>query len=74
MASLRWHTIEIDGHDFEALFKGFEEAKVKGQPTVIIAHTVKGKGVSLIEKDRGDKFHGVPLTPEQAEVALKEIG
>lgn len=69
-----WHTIEIDGHDFEALFKAFEEAKAtKGQPTVIIAHTVKGKGVSLIEKDRGNKFHGVPLTPEQAEVALKEI-
>ncbi|MFQ6000583.1 MAG: transketolase [Anaerolineae bacterium] len=69
-----WHTIEIDGHDFEALFKAFEEAKAtNGQPTVIIAHTVKGKGVSLIEKDRGNKFHGVPLTTEQAEVALKEI-
>ena len=68
-----WHTIEIDGHDFEALFKAFEKARVKGQPTVIIAHTVKGKGVSLIEGDTGNKFHGVPLTPEQAEVALKEI-
>ncbi|MBI2845847.1 MAG: transketolase, partial [Chloroflexi bacterium] len=39
----------------------------------IVAHTEKGKGVSLIEQDRGNKFHGVPLTPEQAEVALKEI-
>lgn len=69
-----WQAVEIDGHDFQALFKAFEEAKAtKGQPTVIIAHTVKGKGVSLIEKDRGNKFHGVPLTPEQAEVALKEI-
>lgn len=69
-----WHTIEVDGHDFGALFKAFAEAKAtKGQPIVIIAHTVKGKGVSLIERDTGNKFHGVPLTPEQAEVALKEI-
>ncbi len=70
-----WHVIEIDGHDFTAVSAALEEAKATvGKPTIIIAHTVKGKGVSLIEKDTGNKFHGVPLTPEQAEVALREIG
>lgn len=69
-----WHAQEIDGHKFEAIFDALDEVKrVKGQPQVIIAHTVKGKGVSLIEKDPGNKFHGVPLTKEQAEVALREI-
>ena len=50
----------------------FEEAKaIKGQPTVIIARTVKGKGVSLLENNTN--FHGVPLTGEQMEQALKEL-
>ena len=49
-----WHTIEINGHDVEALHDAFEQAKtVKGQPTIILAHTVKGKGVSFMEGKSG---------------------
>ena len=45
-----WHTIEIDGHDFQAILDACDEAKtIKGMPTMIIAHTIKGKGVSFME-------------------------
>ena len=45
-----WHVIEVDGHDLAQLIEAFGQAKtVKGQPTVVIAHTVKGKGVSFME-------------------------
>jgi len=69
-----WHVIEIDGHDMEALLAAFEEAKsTKGKPTAIIAHTVKGKGVSFMENQVG--WHGVPTTKrEQLDQALAEIG
>ncbi len=67
-----WHVIELDGHDIPALQKAFAEAAaVKGKPTVIIAHTVKGKGVSFMENN--PKFHGVAPTPEEVEIALKEL-
>lgn len=69
-----WGAMEVDGHNFEAIFDALEKVReVRGQPQVIVAHTEKGKGVSLIEKDRTNKFHGVPLTKEQAEVAVREI-
>lgn len=71
--AFRWQTIEVDGHDLQVLLKAFEEAKVvKGRPSVIIAHTVKGKGVSTLEQDY--TWHGKALPPELAEAALKEIG
>ena len=67
-----WHVIEIDGHDIPAIQAAFAEAAgVKGKPSVIIAHTVKGKGVSFMENN--PKFHGVPPTPEEVELALKEL-
>jgi transketolase len=67
-----WHTIEIDGHDFTRLIDAFEQANlIKGQPTVIIAHTVKGKGVSFMENN--PHFHGVAPTAEEMELALKEL-
>ena len=70
--SFGWHVIDINGHDLLQVLKAFEEAKaIKGQPTVIIARTVKGKGVSLLENNTN--FHGVPLTGEQMEQALKEL-
>lgn len=69
-----WHTIEIDGHDLREVFAALDEARsTRGKPQIIIAHTVKGKGVPLIEADRGNKFHGAALTPEQAEAALGQI-
>lgn len=67
-----WHVIEVDGHDIDALLAGFAEAKqVKGRPTMIIAKTVKGKGVSFMEDQAG--WHGNAPSLEQAEQALKEL-
>lgn len=67
-----WHVIELDGHDIPALQKAFAEASAtRGKPTVIIAHTVKGKGVSFMENN--PKYHGVAPTAEEVELALKEL-
>ena len=67
-----WHVIEADGHDLAQLIDAFAQAKlVKGQPTVIIAHTVKGKGVSFMENVAD--FHGKAPTPAEVEKALKEL-
>jgi transketolase len=67
-----WNVISADGHDFEALIDAFEHARnVKQQPTVIIARTVKGKGISFMENNVD--FHGKPPSPAQLEQALKEL-
>ncbi|MGC9495762.1 transketolase [Streptomyces sp. WG7] len=66
-----WHTIEIDGHDVDAIDRAYGEAlSTKGQPTAIIARTLKGKGVKAVEDREGQ--HGKPL-PE-AEEAIAELG
>jgi transketolase len=70
--SFGWHVVDINGHDLQQVLKALDEAKaMKGKPTAIIARTVKGKGVSLLENNTN--FHGVPLKPEQLEEALKEL-
>ena len=70
--SFGWHTVEIDGHDLSQIITTLEKAKgIKGRPTVIIAHTVKGKGVSFMENNL--EFHGQAPTPEEADKALKEL-
>jgi transketolase len=70
--SFGWHVEEADGHDLQSLVKALEAAQqVTGRPAVVIAHTVKGKGVSFVEADY--TFHGRALTPEQAEKAREEI-
>ena len=67
-----WHVIEVDGHDFTQLLDAFEQAKlVKGQPTVIIAHTIKGKGVSFMENN--PDFHGKAPNAAELDMALKEL-
>ena len=67
-----WHVIEVDGHDFAQLLDAFEQAKlITGQPTVIIAHTIKGKGVSFME-DVVEWHHGVP-NDEQYHLAIAEL-
>src|SRR5437016_3786872 len=68
--AFRWHVIEIDGHDPVAVRNAFAEAAAtKGKPTAIVAHTVKGKGVSFMENN--PKFHGVAPTEEELKLALK---
>jgi len=67
-----WHTIEVNGHDLSQLITAFNEAKrVKGKPTVIIAHTIKGKGVSFMENNVD--FHGKAPTLAEMEKALEEL-
>lgn len=70
--SFGWHVEEADGHDLASLIHELKVAQaVKGQPTIIIAHTIKGKGVSFVETDF--TWHGRALSPELAEKARKEI-
>ncbi|KKR80610.1 MAG: Transketolase domain protein [Candidatus Daviesbacteria bacterium GW2011_GWA1_41_61] len=67
-----WHVLEIDGHNFEAIIGSFEEAKaIFEKPTLIIAHTIPGKGVDFMENDF--QWHGKPPDKEEARKALKEL-
>jgi len=67
-----WHVIDIDGHDFDQILAAFLQAeKMKGKPTIIVARTIKGKGVSFMENNV--EFHGKAPTWEEAERALKEL-
>jgi len=68
-----WHTLEVDGHDIGKLLAAFTACRgVKGRPSMIIAHTVKGKGVSIFEGQK--KYHGTAPNPEEYQQALKELG
>lgn len=68
-----YDTLEIDGHNFSAIFEALARARAtKGRPTAIIARTVKGKGVSFMENQ--EAWHGKPPTREEAERALAELG
>jgi transketolase len=70
--SFGWHTIDIDGHDFDQILSAYQGAeRIKGKPTVIVARTTKGKGVSFMENNVA--FHGKAPTWEEAERALKEL-
>ena len=67
-----WRVIEVDGHNFTQLIDAFNQARlIKGQPTVIIAHTIKGKGVSFMENN--PDFHGKAPNAEEVKIALKEL-
>lgn len=67
-----WHVIEINGHDFKEIFDALDEARtVKGKPTMIIAKTVKGKGVSFMENLAS--WHGSAPNAEQTEKALEDL-
>ncbi|HWB86630.1 MAG TPA: transketolase [Bryobacteraceae bacterium] len=70
--SFGWHTIEINGHDIPQIQTALREAEAtKGKPTCIVAHTIKGKGVSFMENN--PKFHGTAPTPAEVELALQEL-
>ncbi len=67
-----WHVIEIDGHNMEAIIDAFEKAKtIFEHPTVIIAHTIAGKGVKEFERDY--RWHGKPPSKEEGAMALSEL-
>jgi transketolase len=68
-----WHIFEIDGHNMEAIVNALDDAeKIKGKPSVILAKTIKGKGVSFFE-DKVE-YHGIAPTKDELELALKELG
>lgn len=67
-----WHAIDIDGHDYGAIISALEEAKsAKGKPTMIVAKTTPGKGVSFAQNNY--KWHGIAPKPEEGEAALREL-
>jgi transketolase len=67
-----WAVLEIDGHDLAQIDKALDEAQtVEGRPTCIVAHTVKGKGVSFMEND--PEWHGKAPKPAEAVAAIREV-
>ena len=71
--SFGWNVVKIDGHDFEQIFDAFDKARAcKGKPTMIIAKTHKGRGVSFMEDEAG--WHGKAPNDEQMKQAVEELG
>lgn len=70
--SFGWHVLEVDGHNIESIIDAASEARaVSNRPTVIIAHTIPGKGVDFMEYNY--KWHGMPPNAEQAKEALEDL-
>jgi transketolase len=70
--SFDWPVLEIDGHDMTQIGKALDQAEARrGAPTLIVAHTVKGKGVSFMENN--PEWHGKSPKPEEAVAAIREI-
>lgn len=70
--SFGWHVLEVDGHNIERIIDAASEARaVSSRPTVIIAHTIPGKGVNFMEYNY--KWHGMPPNAEQAKEALEDL-
>ena len=70
--AFNFHVINVDAHDFDALRAAFAEAKAtKGQPTAIIAHSIKGKGVSFMENNAG--WHGKAPNDEEYAIAMADL-
>jgi len=70
--AFNWHVIEIDGHNMEEIIDAVEHSKaIVEKPTLIIAHTIPGKGVPEIEYDY--RWHGKPPTREEADKFLKAV-
>ena len=69
-----WHVSEINGHDFEDIFTALNMApQQREKPHVIIAHTLKGHGLSAFESNEVNRMHGKPLSESAKDKALKEI-
>ncbi len=70
--AFNWHVLEIDGHNFTEIINAVDEARaIVEKPTVILAHTIPGKGVDFMEKNY--EWHGKPPNSEEAKVALAEL-
>ena len=70
--AFRWHVVEVDGHDLRAILQAFGEATQESErPTIIIAHTVKGKGVSFMEDTHA--WHGKAPSREELDRAIAEL-
>ena len=70
--AFNFHVINIDGNDFDEIAAAFKEAReTKGMPTAIIAHTVKGKGVSYMENQAG--WHGKAPNDEEYQIAMEDL-
>jgi transketolase len=70
-AGFGWHAIVIDGHDLDAVLEGLAQARSANEPAVILARTLKGKGVSFLED--APNWHGKPLKGDELERALAEL-
>jgi len=71
--SFNWHVVEVDGHDVGAIARALDDAAAtKDQPTLVIARTVKGKGVPFFEHKAS--YHGVPPSDEELARALEHLG
>ena len=74
LGAFRWEVMAIDGHNLEQVAEAFDWARsIKGAPQAIIARTIKGKGVSLLEAEQGS-WHGKPIPVDRLDEALEEIG
>lgn len=70
--SFGWHVVEIDGNNIESIIDAASQGRaITNRPTVVIAHTIPGKGVDFMEYDY--KWHGIPPNSEQAKLALKKL-
>ena len=70
--AFNWNTLEINGHDFQAIVDALEESeRVKGKPTLILCHTIKGKGVSFMEGKW--EWHGKAPNRDEGQKAIEEI-
>lgn len=70
--AFNWHVLEVDGHNIEEIADAFDKATALfGKPTVIIAHTIPGKGVKEFERDY--RWHGKPPNEDEAKMAVKEL-
>jgi transketolase len=72
-AAFGWHVIEVDGHDMAAVVDALQRAShTSGLPSVVVANTVKGRGVSFMEGDY--RWHSKPIKPEEFAAAMRELG
>ncbi len=70
--AFNWHVISVDGHDAHQIDQAIQEAKTQDKPTMIIARTVKGKGVSFVEA-KGPGCHNMPFSQDDAQKAIEEL-